>query len=101
MIVCPACHAENPDGTKICVKCATELPKAAAAAAPKAAGPAHAKEFGMKDMRRDMVDVLWLLLIILLIFTGFWFEATHGPFQVTDREEAKICLLYTSDAADE
>ena len=67
MIVCPACHAENPDGTKICVKCATELPKAAPTAAKAQAQTGSSKGFGMKDIGRDMVDFLWLILIILLI----------------------------------
>ena len=92
MIVCPACHAENPDGTKICVKCATELPKAAAAAATKvkAALAPSGKGFKIKDMGRDMVDMLWLLLIILLIAFGFVWEATHGTLRFTDTEEAKV-----------
>lgn len=89
MIVCPACHAENPDGTKICVKCATELPKTTAAAKAKAAA-APQKSFGMRDMGRDMVDMLWLLLIIVIICVGFWHTATHGTWHLTDTEEAKI-----------
>ena len=93
MIVCPACHAENPDGTKICVKCGTELPKVAAAVgAGKAKGPAAPQEkgFGVKDLGHDLVDALWLLLIILLILIGFLFEATHGTWRFTDMEEAKL-----------
>ena len=88
MIVCPACHAENPDGTKICVKCATELPKPAGAAKTKAA--ASEKKFGMRDIGRDMVDLLWLLLIIFIICLGFWHTATNGTMHLTDTEEAKI-----------
>lgn len=91
MIVCPACHAENPDGTKICVKCGTELPKAAAT------GPVKAKpatddtgKFGVKDMGRDLVDVLWLLLILVLVGFGFWMEATHWTGRFSEMEEAKI-----------
>jgi tetratricopeptide (TPR) repeat protein len=90
MIVCPACHAENPDGTKICVKCATELPKAVEAAKGKSAPAAATKGFSLKDLGKDMVDALWLLLIILLIFVGFYYEATHGTWRFTQREEAKI-----------
>jgi len=93
MIVCPACHAENPDGTKICVKCGTELPKAAAAAgAGKAKGPAAPQEkgFSVKDLGHDLVDAVWLLLIILLILVGFLYEATHGTWRFTDMEEAKL-----------
>ncbi len=92
MIVCPACHAENPDGTKICVKCATELPKAApAGAATKAkAVAAPAKSFGMKDLGRDMVDLLWLLLIMFFIGIGFWHVVTNGSWHLTQVEEAKI-----------
>ncbi len=87
MIVCPACKAENPDGTKICVKCATELPKPVKAKTA-AAGPA--KSFGMRDFGRDLVDLLWLLVIILLICTGFWWTITKGTMHLTDTEEAKI-----------
>jgi tetratricopeptide (TPR) repeat protein len=88
MIVCPACHAENPDGTKICVKCATELPKPAEAKKEKAAeGPQKA---GLKEMARDLVDALWLLLILVLVLVGFWGEATHWTWHLTETEEAKI-----------
>jgi Flp pilus assembly protein TadD len=90
MIVCPACHAENPDGTKICVKCATELPKAVPAAAKGKTPAAPSKGFGMRDIGRDMVDFLWLLLIICLIFVGFLWEATNGSWHFTETEEAKI-----------
>jgi len=93
MIVCPACHAENPDGTKICVKCGTELPKAVpagAAAKTKGSGPQQEKGFSVKDLGHDLVDALWLLLIIILILVGFLFEATHGTWRFTDMEEAKI-----------
>ncbi|SRR5579871_339511 len=82
MIVCPACHAENPDGTKICVKCGTELPKAVAAGPSKAKPAAEEqKKFGMRDIGRDAIDLLWLVLIFLLVGLGFWMEATHWqPF---------------------
>lgn len=91
MIVCPACHAENPDGTKICVKCGTELPKAAAAGPAKAKPVAEdAKKFGVGDAARDLVDVLWVLLILLLIGFGFWMEATHWTGRWSETEEAKI-----------
>ncbi len=91
MIVCPACHAENPDGTKICVKCGTELPKAAAAG-PAKTKPAtdDTRKFGVRDTARDLVDVLWLLLILLLIVFGFWMEATHWTGRWSETEEVKI-----------
>ena len=88
MIVCPACHAENPDGTKICVKCATELPKSEGAKKEKAAE--GTQKAGLKDMGRDMIDALWLLLILLLVLVGFWGEATHWTWRLTETEEAKI-----------
>ena len=88
MVICPACHAENPDGTKICVKCGTELPKAVPA--KKGAEAAAAKGFEAKDLGRDMLDIVWLLLIVVLIFLGFLFQATNGTFRLTDQEEAKI-----------
>ena len=90
MIVCPACHAENPDGTKICVKCGTELPKAAAAATAKAK-PAtdENRKFGVGDIGRDAIDFAWLLLILLLVGFGFWMEATHWTGHFTETEEAK------------
>jgi Flp pilus assembly protein TadD/ribosomal protein L40E len=93
MIKCPACGAENPEGTKICVKCGTELPKTekekkksvAAEAAPKSS-------FRLGDIVRDLVDVLFLLLIIALI--GFYFmeESCHWtlPPRFTETEEARI-----------
>lgn len=90
MIVCPACHAENPDGTKICVKCGTELPKTAMAGPAKAKSATdETRKFGIKDMSRDVVDVLWLLLILLLTGFGFWMEATHWTGRFTETEEAK------------
>lgn len=89
MIVCPACHAENPDGTKICVKCGTELPKAQVAKA-KAAADAGDKGFRAKDMLRDLVELAWLILIILLVCTGFLGELTHWTWHLTERQEAKI-----------
>ena len=89
MIVCPACHAENPDGTKICVKCGTELPKVVAA---KAKTPAETgeKSYQARDMVRDFVELLWLLLIILLVCGGFWGELTHWTGHLTERQEAKL-----------
>jgi tetratricopeptide (TPR) repeat protein len=96
MIVCPACQAENPAGTKICVKCGTPLPQAvavpasettAAEAAPATAGQ---KSFGVKDMVRDLIDFCWLLLIIFLIFLGFLGEVTHWTFRFTQTEQAKM-----------
>jgi len=90
MVICPACHAENPDGTKICVKCATELPKVAASAVKRQEGATPSKGLRMKDVGRDMLDALWLVLIILLIFVGFWFQVTNGTWHFTDKEEAKL-----------
>ena len=89
MIVCPACHAENPDGTKICVKCATELPKAQGAAKAKAL-PDETKKSGLRDWTRDLVDMMWLLLIIVLVLVGFTGEATHWTFHFTETQEAKL-----------
>ncbi|MGH7740072.1 MAG: zinc-ribbon domain-containing protein, partial [bacterium] len=98
MIFCPACNAENPDGTKICVKCGTELPKAATSAAPVPAAnrkPAalkaeSEKSFGVKDMGRDIVDILWLVAILLLLIVGFAGEITHWTFKLTTTDEAKL-----------
>jgi Flp pilus assembly protein TadD len=98
MIFCPACSAENPDGTKICVKCGTELPKTAAftpptakgSGAPATAAPKADKSFGVKDMGRDMVDALWLLAILALLLVGFLGEATHWTFKFTETDEAKL-----------
>ena len=91
MIVCPACHAENPDGTKICVKCGTELPKAAVGAAKaKAAAADNTKKFNTSDLRRDLLDVLWLLLILLLICAGFFGEATHWTGHLTQNDAPKM-----------
>ncbi|HVM33371.1 MAG TPA: tetratricopeptide repeat protein [bacterium] len=97
MIFCPACSAENPDGTKICVKCGTELPKAAAFTPPTvkaAAGPAVSKApekpFGVRDMGRDMVDALWLIAILALLLIGFIGEVTQWTFKFTETDEAKL-----------
>jgi Flp pilus assembly protein TadD len=99
MIVCAACHAENPDGTKICVKCGTELPKAVGAAGPAKAKAAPAAEpthrFGLFDLRRELFDLIWLLVILFVIVGGFWMEATHwawpprAPWNLGETEEAK------------
>jgi tetratricopeptide (TPR) repeat protein len=87
MIVCPACQAENPDGTKICVKCATELPKVGAKPKTVEAG---AKGLEFKDLRRDMVDILWVLLILFLIGLGFYASASKGTWKFTEVDEAKV-----------
>ncbi|HVZ81262.1 MAG TPA: tetratricopeptide repeat protein [bacterium] len=89
MIVCPACHAENPDGTKICVKCGTELPKVAAAKA-KAESEPQEGGYQARDLGRDLVELLWLFLIILLVCGGFWGELTHWTGHLTERQEAKM-----------
>jgi Flp pilus assembly protein TadD len=96
MIPCPACGAENPDGTRICVKCATELPQLPGAAA--AAGAKTKKkvveevkpDYTLKDVGKDFRDALWLLLLLFLVFLGFLGEITHWTFRFTDREEAKL-----------
>jgi Tfp pilus assembly protein PilF len=95
MIKCPACGAENPEGTKICVKCGTELPKNAQAASKKEAAQAAAnaaKRFGFKDVWRDLLDAVWLIFIILLIAFGFLMEASHWtwPPKFTEMEQAQL-----------
>jgi Tfp pilus assembly protein PilF len=90
MIVCPACHAENPDGTKICVKCGTELPKVAVGAAKAKPVADTTSKFGAKDIGKDLFDILWLLLILLLVCFGFLGEVTHWSWHFTETEEAKI-----------
>jgi Flp pilus assembly protein TadD len=91
MALCPSCRAENPDGTKICVKCGTELPKADGAGHRVAAGPGDVSTPGMgvKDMGKDFVDIVWLLVIIALIIIGFLGEATQWTFNFTQKEAAK------------
>ena len=95
MIKCPACGAENPEGTKICVKCGTELPKAGKEKKKTVAvESAPSRSFHLGDIARDLVDVLFILLIIGLI--GFYFmeESCHWawPPRFTETEEAKIVL---------
>lgn len=96
-MICPACQAENPAGTKICVKCGQELPNEAGSDnnssndsfAEKTAVKPKIK-FGVKDMARDVVDFCWLLLIIFLVFLGFLGEITHWTFRFAETEEAQI-----------
>jgi Flp pilus assembly protein TadD len=98
MIFCPACSAENPDGTKICVKCGTELPKTTAFVPPAPmAGKAKAaaaqpdnNKYGARDIGRDMVDLLWLIAILVLLFVGFLGEMTHWTFLFTETDQAKL-----------
>ncbi len=90
MIVCPACHAENPDGTKICVKCGTELPKVGVGAGKAKPTEDNNKKFGVKDWGKDLVEFLWLILIIVLVCVGFWGEFTHWTWHLTETEEAKM-----------
>jgi len=93
MIFCPACNAENPDGTKICVKCGTELPKTAVFTPPgvrKTSVAVPEKQYGVKDIGRDLVDTIWLILILFLILVGFLGEVTHWTFKFTQTEEAKL-----------
>ncbi len=93
MIKCPACGAENPEGTKICVKCGTELPKNEKdKKKPVPAASGEKRSFRLGDIARDLVDILFLLAIIALI--GFYFieESCHWtwPPRFTDTEEARI-----------
>ncbi len=90
MIVCPACHAENPDGTMICVKCGTELPKTAVGAAKAELAEDTNKKPGFKDFGKDVLEILWLFLIILLVCGGFWGEFTHWTGHLTETEEVKM-----------
>jgi Flp pilus assembly protein TadD len=97
MIFCPACSAENPDGTKICVKCGTELPKTAAFVPPgpatrtrAVAQPENKDKYGARDMGRDMVDALWLIAILVLLLVGFLGEMTHWTFRFTETDQAKL-----------
>jgi Flp pilus assembly protein TadD len=98
MVLCPACGAENPDGTKICVKCATELPKSAIPGSveakkqviPGISGSAFSLWQHAKAMPQDMMDALWLVVIVLLVLIGFLGEATDWKFRFTDVEDAKV-----------
>lgn len=96
-MICPACQAENPAGTKICVKCGQDLPQSSETAVAASAGdisdkkPAKPKlKFGFKDMARDVVDFCWLLLIIFLVFLGFLGEVTHWTFHFAETQQAQI-----------
>jgi Flp pilus assembly protein TadD len=91
MALCPSCRAENPDGTKICVKCGSELPKTDAAGRRTMAGAGEASTQGMgvKDVGKDFVDIVWLLVIIALILIGFLGEATQWTFNFVEKETAK------------
>lgn len=97
-MICPACQAENPAGTKICVKCGQALPNNfESGSAPESFGDPVAEKpskpkvkFGVKDMARDVVDFCWLLLIIFLVFLGFLGEVTHWTFRFAETEEAQI-----------
>ena len=93
MIKCPSCGAENPDGTKICVKCATPFSQTAKAGVRTGTAlTVQKKVFSVGDVARDLVDALWLLLIIFLIAFGFLMEITHWtwPPRFTDTEEAQL-----------
>src|ERR1700677_2509956 len=96
-MICPACQAENPVGTKICVKCGQELPNEAGSDNNASRDPFAEKttikpqaKFGVNDMARDVVDFCWLLLIIFLVFLGFLGEVTHWTFRSAQTEEAQI-----------
>jgi Flp pilus assembly protein TadD len=96
-MICPACQAENPAGTRICVKCGHDLPQPVETGAEVfttdhfADKSAKAKnKFGVRDMARDVVDFCWLLLIIFLVFLGFLGEVTHWTFRFTETEEAQL-----------
>jgi len=97
MIHCPACNAENPVGTKLCVKCGTELPKVApagSAEAKKSAALAGTPGISLGDKVRhashDLVDALWLVLILFLVCFGFWGEATHWTFSLVDKIPVRV-----------
>jgi adenylate cyclase len=51
MIACPACAADNPDGSRFCNQCGTRLSDAPAVDAPRSAGytPRHLVERVLKD----------------------------------------------------
>jgi Flp pilus assembly protein TadD len=91
MALCPSCRAENPDGTKICVKCGTELPKTDTAGrrVMSGAGEATTQVIGVKDVGKDFVDIVWLLVIIALILIGFLGEATQWTFSFVEKETVK------------
>lgn len=91
MVICPTCQAENPEGTKLCVKCGSELPKAQGiTSGEKARTKEPARKFGIADFSRDVIDGLWLLLIIFLVLLGFIGQATHWSFRFTDEDQAKL-----------
>lgn len=94
MILCPACGAENPDGTKICVKCATELPKTAPPGSAEAKKQETTSGASLwehaKAMPQDTMDIVWLVVIVLLVALGFWGEATDWKFAVHDVDNAKV-----------
>jgi len=97
MIHCPACNAENPEGTKLCVKCGTELPKSApvgSAAAKKTAAAAGTPGLTLgtrvKHASHDLVDALWLILILFLVLFGFWGEATHWTFSLVEKLPSRL-----------
>jgi len=92
MIHCPACNAENPVGTKLCVKCGTELPKTApvgSAEAKKTAAivgaPNSTLGTKVRHASHDLVDFIWLIVIFFLIGFGFWGETTHWTFSLVDK----------------
>jgi Flp pilus assembly protein TadD len=90
MIHCPACNAENPIGTKLCVKCGTELPKSAPVGSAEARKEAQNQPEGrplgvkVKDASQDLVDIIWLAILLFLIIFGFWGNATHWTFRLVD-----------------
>lgn len=75
MILCPACQAENPDGTRLCVKCAAQLPESSGEKT------STGKKFSLKEWSRDTLDVIWVVLIILLMLVFFLKEMNWSGFE--------------------
>jgi Flp pilus assembly protein TadD len=95
MIHCPACNAENPIGTKLCVKCGTELPKVAPAgsAEAKKAAPASTPTTAGERVRHashDLVDLLWLALILFVVLFGFLGQTSHWTFSWVEKLPARL-----------
>lgn len=93
MIHCPACNAENPVGAKLCVKCGTELPKAApagSAEAKKTAAAADAPRYSARHASHDLVDLIWLVVILFIVCFGIWGEVTHWTFSFVEKIPMRV-----------
>jgi Flp pilus assembly protein TadD len=97
MIHCPACNAENPVGTKLCVKCGTELPKTAPAGSAEAkktaavvGAPSSTLGTKVRHASHDLVDLIWLLVILFLVCFGFYGESTHWTFSLVEKIPVRI-----------